>query len=99
MPSVQRAHREYQGRNVVVITVSLDGSDDVYVKKFLDEHNYTMPSARDKGMTYARLLEVRGVPTTVIIDREQNVAARGFGPLNLDRSDVRKLIQNLAAKK
>lgn len=99
MPSVQKAHREYQGRNVVVMTVSLDGSDDAYVKKFLDEHKYTMPSARDKGMTYARSLEVRGVPTTVIIDREQNVAARGFGPLDLGRSDVRKLIQNLAAKK
>lgn len=99
MPSVQKAHREYQGKDVVVMTVSLDGGDDAAVKKFLDEHKYAMPSARDRGMSYARALEVRGVPTTVIIDREQNIAARGFGPLALERADVRKLVQGLLAKK
>ena len=100
MPSVQKAYNEYsKGRDVVVMSVSLDGGDDAAVKKFLDEHKYTMPTARDKGMTIARRMEVRGVPTTVIIDREQNIAARGFGPLSLDRPDVRKLILALAAKK
>ena len=99
MPSVQKAHRDYQGKDVVVMTVSLDGGDDASVKKFLDEHKYTMPSARDNGMAMARKMEVRGVPSTVIIDRAQNIAARGFGPLELERADVRKLIQGLVARK
>lgn len=96
---MQKAHREYQGKDVVVMTVSLDGGDDAAVKKFLDEHKYTMPSARDNGMAVSRKMEVRGVPSTVIIDRAQNIAARAFGPLELERADVRKLIQNLAARK
>ena len=99
MPSVQKAHREYQGKDVVVMTVSLDGGEDVAVKKFLDEHRYTMPSVRDKGMIVSRRMEVRGVPSTVIIDREQNIASRGFGPLDLDRADVKKTIQTLLVKK
>lgn len=50
MPSVQKAHREYPAKDVVVMTISLDGGDGTAVKKFLDEHRYTMPSAHDQGM-------------------------------------------------
>ena len=96
---MQKAYKEYQGKDVVVMTVSLDGGDDAAVKKFLDDYKYTMPTARDNGMKFSRAIEVRGVPSTVIIDRDQNIAARGFGPLDFDRADVRRLIQTLVAKK
>ena len=80
------------------MTVSLDGGDGASVKKFLDEHKYTMPSAHDKGMAYGRAINVRGVPSTVIMDRRQNIVAQGMGPLALERPDIRKMIQTLAAK-
>ena len=98
MPSVQKATRDYPAKDVVVMTISLDGGDGTSVKKFLDEHKYTMPSAHDKGMAYGRQINARGVPMTYIIDRNQNIVARGLGPLELDRPDVRKLIQNLVAQ-
>ena len=98
MPSVQKAHREYQGKDVVVMTISLDGGDGASVKQFLDEHKYTMPSAHDKGMAFGRAINARGVPMTFIIDRNQNIVASGMGPLDLDRPDVKKMIQNLVAK-
>jgi Redoxin len=97
MPSVQKAHRSYPEKDVVVMTISLDGDGSV-VKKFLDDHKYTMPSAHDKGMAFGRKIEARGVPMTYIIDREQNIVARGMGPLDLDRPDIRKMIQALVAK-
>ena len=59
MPSVQKAHREYPAKDVVVMTVSLDGGDGTAVKKFLDEHKYTMPSAHDKGMAFGRAIKAR----------------------------------------
>lgn len=95
---MQKAHREYPAKDVVVMTISLDGGDGVSVKKFLDEHKFTMPSAHDKGMSYGRQINVRGVPMTYIIDREQNIVARGMGPLDLDRPDVRKMIHNLVVQ-
>ena len=98
MPSVQKAHKEYAVKDVVVMTISLDGGDGTAVKKFLDEHKYTMPSAHDKGMAYGRQISARGVPMTFIIDRNQNVVARGLGPLEFDRPDVKKMIQNLVAQ-
>ncbi len=98
MPSVQKAHKTYPAKDVVVMTISLDGGDGRDVKQFLDEHRYTMPSAHDKGMAFGRAIGARGVPSTYIIDRAQNIVVRGMGPLDLERSDIRKLIQTLVAK-
>jgi hypothetical protein len=98
MPSVQKAHKEYPDKDVVVMTVSLDGGDGSVVKQFLNEHRYTMPSAHDKGMAFGRKINVRGVPSTYIIDRNQNIVASGMGPLDFDRADVKKMIRSLAAQ-
>lgn len=97
MPSVQKAHKEYPGKDVVVMTVSLDG-DGSAVKQYLTEHKFDMPSAHDKGMAYGRKIGARGVPMTFIIDRNQNIAASAFGPLDFDRPDVKKLIRSLVAQ-
>lgn len=98
MPSVQKAHKEYPEKDVVVMTVSLDGGDGAEVKKFLSDNKYTMPSAHDKGMAYGRKINARGVPSTYIIDRNQNIVAGGMGPLDLDRADVKKLVRSLVAQ-
>jgi hypothetical protein len=79
------------------MTISLDG-DVSSVKPFLDEHKYTMPSAHDKGMAYGRKVNARGVPMTYIVDRNQSIAASAFGPLDLGRGDVKRLIQELLRK-
>ncbi len=101
MPSVQKAHtnqKEYPAQDVVVMTISLDGGDGTAAKKFLDQYQYSMPAAHDKGMAYGRAINARGVPMTYIIDRKQNIVARGLGPLALDRPDVKQLIQTLVAQ-
>ena len=95
MPSVQKAHKEYPAKDVMVMTISLDGGDGASVKKFLDDHKYTMPSAHDKGMAYGRKINARGVPSTYIIDRNQNIVVGGVGPLDLERPDVKRMIRNL----
>lgn len=90
--------KEYPAKDVVVMTVSLDGGDGSAVKQFLNEHQYTMPSAHDKGMAFGRKINARGVPSTFVIDRNQNIVASGMGPLDLDRADVRKMIRSLVEK-
>lgn len=97
MPSVQKAHQGLPARDVVILTVALDGEASA-VRHYLDEHRFTMPAAHDAGMAFARKIQVRGVPTTVIIDRRRNIAATAFGPLELDRPDMRKLIRSLVAE-
>lgn len=97
MPSVQKAHQTLPAKDFAVLTVSLDG-DASAVRHYMDEFRFTMPALHDPGMAFARRLNVRGVPTTVIMDRRGNIAATAFGPLDLDRPDVRKLLATLVAQ-
>lgn len=97
MPSVLKAHKEYPAKEVVVMTISLDGDPDA-ARHYLAEHKFSMPAAHDKGMAFGRKVGARGVPMTYIIDRDQNIAASAFGPLDLGRGDVTRLIQGLLKK-
>lgn len=98
MPSVQRAHNELPAKDVVVLTISLDGGDGTSVKKFLDQHKYTMPAAHDQGMKVGRAFNARGVPMTYVVDRRSNIVASGIGPVDFDKAEFRKLIQTLVAQ-
>lgn len=98
MPSVQRAHRELPAKDVVVLTVSLDGGDGAAPRKYLDENKYTMPAAHDKGMEVGRRFGARGVPMTYVVDRRGAIVARGIGPVDFDRADFRNLIKHLVAQ-
>jgi len=95
MPSVQRAHQEYSRKDVVIMSISLDGGDGSVVKKYLAQHNFTIPTAHDNGMRYARKIGARGVPMTFIIDRKQNIIYSAIGSLDYDHVEFKKIMANL----
>ena len=97
MPSVQRAHNEYQKSGVVVLAVSIDGDGGKSVKPFITEHKYTLPTPLDPDMHVARAVGVRVAPWTVIIDRGGAVVAGGYGPIDLSSPAFRAYVKALAA--
>ncbi|OGA07438.1 MAG: hypothetical protein A2W68_11530 [Betaproteobacteria bacterium RIFCSPLOWO2_02_64_14] len=98
MPSVQRAHDTLRKSGISVLTVSLDGTGERAVKPFMAKHGYTVPALVDPGMDVSRAFGVRGVPSTVVVDRQGMIVARGFGPFDVDAAEFRKYLQRLAAK-
>ncbi len=98
MPSVQRAHAEYQKSGVPLIAVSIDGQGAQAVRPFLAQHKYTLPVPLDPEMKVARAIGVRAAPWTVIIDRNGAVAAGGYGPIDLQSAAFRNYIKALAAR-
>ena len=96
MPSVQRAHDTLRKNGISVLTISLDGTGEKAVKPFMTKHGYTVLALIDQQMEVSRAFGVRGVPSTVVIDRQGMIAARGFGPLDLDSSEFRQYVQRLA---
>jgi peroxiredoxin len=98
MPSVQRAHEEFQKSGVVVLAVSIDGQGAQAVKPYIAEHKYTMRVAIDPDMQVAREFGVRATPTTFVVDRTGHVVASTFGPVDLQSAAVRDYIKALAAR-
>ena len=66
------------------------------VESFLSRHEYTFPTPVDADMTVARALGARGVPYTLVIDRQGTVVARASGPFDLDSGPFRQYLADLA---
>jgi peroxiredoxin len=83
MPSVQKAHDLYRGKDVVILSISMDGMGERAVKPFMAQHDYTFPVLLDPTMDVARQFGVRLVPTTYVVNREGVIVGTGIGPLDL----------------
>ena len=98
MPSVQRAHNELKKDGINVITISIDGTGESAVKPVFAKGGYTMPALLDQDMTVARGFGVRGVPSTVIVDKKGMINARGLGHIDFDGQVLREYARDLAKK-
>jgi peroxiredoxin len=98
MPSVQRAHEALRNRDVVVLTISIDGTGERAVKPFLAAHGYTIPALVDPRMDVARALGVRAVPTTIVVNRAGMIVARGTGPFEVDKPEFIQYVESLLGR-
>lgn len=98
MPSVQKAHDELKKDGIQVITISIDGTGEAAVKPVFAKGGYTMPALIDQNMSVARSFGVRGVPTTVIIDKKGMIGVRVLGPLDIDGPALFSYVRALAKK-
>lgn len=96
MPSVQRVHEAFPSDDVAVVAISLDGGGVPTVQSFLAKHEYTFPTLVDQEMTVARALGARGVPYTLVIDRQGAVVAGTSGAFDLDSGPFRQYVADLA---
>lgn len=78
-----------------MLSISIDGGGLPAVKRYVDKHGFTMPILVDADMQFARQFGVRGVPTTVIVDRQGQMVARGHGRVEFDAPAFRDYIRGL----
>jgi peroxiredoxin len=69
MPSMERLHRAYRGRGLVVVAISLDSQGASVVKPFVKKFALTFPVGLDPKMAVRESYGVWAVPSTFIIDR------------------------------
>lgn len=78
MPNVLKAYKEFKGKGLEIVGVSLDDKLDAW-KKAIADQKMTWPQMSDlKGWRSenASVYGVRGIPMTVLIDRKGNILAR-----------------------
>jgi len=65
------------------------------VHGFLDKHSYTFPVLLDPSGETLDFFEVKGIPTTFIIDKKGRVIGRAIGPRDWKSPEVFSLINLL----
>ncbi|MFC0559947.1 TlpA disulfide reductase family protein [Halalkalibacter alkalisediminis] len=92
---LQAKHTLYKSlhtNDIEMVMIHVTGRDpDVDVSAFLQEHNYTFPVLKDTGTKVYDQYHCMGVPTTVLIDENKNIAF-----IYHDRSTIMDIMQGVA---
>jgi len=93
IPGIEKIHRKYKEKGLVVLAISLDKSDWNFVKSFLATYGVTYSVLKGTDDIPARY-GVRSIPTTMIIDKTGKIAKRyvGFGSEEEFEKDIRALL-------
>ncbi|MCS6844654.1 MAG: TlpA family protein disulfide reductase [Caldilineales bacterium] len=81
MPGFAKAHRRYSDEGVVIIGINAQETAE-QAQKFLDQVAVPFTVALDTRGEVMQAYNVRGLPTTVFIDREGRIAVRYAGLLS-----------------
>ena len=90
LPSLESAWQRYRQQGLVVLAVS--GEERDVVTSFLERlpSDITFPVLIDHDMKSGDRWQIRGLPTTVVVDRSGDVHWRAEGQLDFSASDVNK---------
>jgi len=88
LPSLENAWQRYRQQGLVVLAVSDEEAD--IVTSFLERlpTDITFPVLIDSDMKTGNRWQIRGLPTTVVVDRSGHLHWRREGQLDFSASDV-----------
>jgi peroxiredoxin len=98
IPSLEVLHQQFQEKNFVLLTISVDYEGLKPVQDFISKHHYTFPVLLDPNCEVLDLFEVKRIPTTFIIDKRGRMIGRAIGPRNWKSPEVFSLINLLIEK-
>ena len=96
MPSMEAVHQRLQDENFTVIAVN-EWEDPDHVFAYMGQLTVfpTFPILFDQAGEVSKAYKVKGLPTTLVIDREGRVVYRAVGGRDFDHPEVVKLIRGL----
>lgn len=95
MPSMEALYQEFKDKDFVFLTISVDYEGLKPVKEFIEKHRYTFPVLIDQKGETLDLFDVKGIPTTFIIDKQGLMLGKAIGPRNWKSPEVVTLLNQL----
>lgn len=95
LPVIDRFHRDYAAKGLVVMAVSTDDAP-AQIRQFLKANQLSLPAYTDAFGLAATRLDVSGLPTTILVNREGKIVYRETGvseeSLALLEAEVKKVL-------
>jgi peroxiredoxin len=96
MPTLEALWREYGGRGLVVIGVSVDrGAPRAVLEPYIRHHGLTFPILLDPDSRTSHAWRVTGIPATFVIRPGGEVTGMAAGAREWNSSEMRALIETL----
>lgn len=86
---LDRLQGDFRGQPLTVLAISEDQGGIAAAKQFLTRQKYTfLRPLADPGATMAQALAVKGLPTSIIVDRHGRQVMRVAGPYQWDSPQI-----------
>jgi len=96
MPTLEGLWKEYRGRGLVVIGVSVDrGAPRALLEPYIRNHGLTFPILLDPDSRAAGAWRVTGIPATFVVRPGGEVAGMATGAREWNSGEMRALIETL----
>lgn len=98
MPAIADLARQLEGEPFVAATISVGRDDHKALRRFLDSLGATnLPAWRDPTMQLALAMGARGLPVSVLLDKEGREVARMIGEAQWNSPSAIAIIKELIA--
>lgn len=88
MPEIVRAYERYKSRGFTVLAVNVE-EDAPEAAEFAQQYGLPFPVLLDREGRLSRAWRLRGLPSSIFIDRSGTVAVVHLGPLTAEMIDQR----------
>lgn len=94
-PSLDRLYNKFRNKDFIVLGISIDRSVS-RVESYLKENPLSFPILMDsKGDVFVKTYTLRGVPVTILINRQGIIVEKIFGLQDFDSARYTELIDRL----
>ena len=85
MPSLDRLYRDNNFKNLVALAVNMEQPNKVKAKKFFDDLDIRkLKIFFDRNLSFVKEFKLRGVPTTILINKKGEEFARIIGSIDFE---------------
>jgi peroxiredoxin len=96
MPSIEQLHRDYGGKGLSVVAVSVDAyASDDSVRAFAKNLGLTFEILRDSTLKIADIYQAAGYPQTFVIGRDSTIRKKWIGAADWSSQGNRALVAQL----
>ena len=98
MPSMNDLYKDYRDKGLEILAISTDVDGRRVVAPFVEKYGLTFPVLLDPKMDVGSGIQVRGIPSTYLLDKQGRVAGLEVGARDWNRSSLRRILDELLAE-
>jgi len=98
MPSMQALYKDYREKGFTILAISSDVGGKGSVAPFVERLDLTFPVLLDPRSVVGTRLQVLGIPTSYLLDKQGRLAGVEVGARNWNEDKMRRLLDRLLAE-
>jgi peroxiredoxin len=98
MPSMQALYTAYRAQGFIVVAIATDPGGRDTVAPFVQQYGLTVPVLLDPHNTVGERLQVAGIPTSYVLDKQGRIVSVEVGKRHWNRQEFRRLLERLLAE-